>query len=76
MLDFCQILLNIGGFMNDFSQEILLVLLIGVIASATDTDLATNTNILLLILLFLSGQTGSSGSCCSSCPNRTSFFPF
>lgn len=63
--------------MNDFSQEILLVLLIGVIASATDTDLATNTNILLLILLFLSGQTGSSGSCCSSsCPNRTSFFPF
>lgn len=65
--------------MNNFTSEVLLVLLIGVIASATNTDLATNTNILLLILLFLSST--SSGSCCNlnnSCNNGfnlTSFFP-
>ena len=41
----------------NFTQDVLLVLLIGVIAAATDTDLATNTNILLLILLFLSSIT-------------------
>lgn len=63
----------------NFTQDVLLVLLIGVIASATDTDLATNTNILLLILLFLSTQDNTNGSCCSSnlgCGlSRTSFFP-
>lgn len=64
----------------NFTQDVLFVLLIGVIASATDTDLATNTNILLLILLFLSTQDNTNnGSCCSSnlgCGlSRTSFFP-
>ena len=61
----------------NFSNEILLVMLIGIIASATDTDLATNSNILLLLLLILLSTSGS-GSCCStydSCGNRrTSFF--
>lgn len=65
----------------NFTQDVLLVLLIGVIAAATDTDLATNTNILLLILLFLSTQDNLStcSSCCSqnlgSGLSRTSFFP-
>lgn len=64
--------------MNNLTSEVLLVLLIGVIASATGTDLATNTNILLLILLFLSSTGGCGNSCCSSCNNGinlTSFFP-
>ena len=39
----------------NFSQDILLVMLIGIIASASGTDLATNTNILLLLLLALAG---------------------
>ena len=43
-----------------FSNEILLVMLIGV-ASATDTDLANNNNILLLLLVLL--QCG----CCNPC---------
>lgn len=68
--------------MNNFTQDVLFVLLIGVIASATDTDLATNTNILLLILLFLSGNSSCcNNNCCNnSCScnngfNLTSFFP-
>lgn len=61
----------------EFSNEILLVMLIGIIASATDTDLASNTNILLLLLLILLSNSGSSNCCSSfdSCGNRrTSFF--
>lgn len=63
----------------NFSNEILLVMLIGIIASATDTDLATNTNILLLLLLILlSTDNSNSCNCCrsyDSCGNlRTSFF--
>lgn len=60
----------------NFSNEILLVMLIGVIASATNTELASNTNILLLLLLVLI-QCG----CCDPyannnpcCGTRTSFF--
>lgn len=57
-----------------FSQDILIVLLIGVIAQATNTELATNTNFLLLLLLALgayrSGSSTSSnhGNCTSNCP--------
>lgn len=62
----------------NFSNEILLVMLIGIIASATDTDLATNTNILLLLLLILLSNGNSCGNCCSGCDGngnfRTSFF--
>ncbi|MCI6542736.1 MAG: hypothetical protein MR423_02955 [Firmicutes bacterium] len=63
----------------NFSNEILLVMLIGIIASATDTDLANNTNILLLLLLILlsSGGCGYNSCCrsCDSCGNlRTSGF--
>ncbi|MCI6573141.1 MAG: hypothetical protein MSA34_02105 [Firmicutes bacterium] len=62
----------------NFSNEILLVMLIGIIAAATDTDLATNSNILLLLLLILLSTSGSCNSCCTSydsCGNRrTSFF--
>ena len=65
----------------NFSNEILLVMLIGIIASATDTDLATNTNILLLLLLILLSNDGCgcNNNCCNSGCNscggfRTSFF--
>lgn len=57
-----------------FSQDILIVLLIGVIAQATNTELATNTNFLLLLLLALGAyRTGNSsslnsGNCTSNCP--------
>lgn len=64
----------------NFSNEILLVMLIGVVASATDTDLANNTNMLLLLLLVLI-QCGCCNPCnpcdqCNTacCGNRTSFF--
>ena len=66
----------------NFTQDVLFVLLIGLLAEATDTDLATNSTILLLILLFLStNQSGSSQTspCCSSNLGNgfslTSFFP-
>jgi uncharacterized membrane protein YhaH (DUF805 family) len=61
----------------DFSNEILLVMLIGVVASATNTDLANNTNMLLLLLLVLiqCGCCNPSNMCGTSCcGNRTSFF--
>ena len=57
-----------------FSQDILIVLLIGVIAQATNTELATNTNFLLLLLLALgayrsgSSSSSNSGNCTSNCP--------
>lgn len=59
-----------------FSNEILLVMLIGVVASATDTDLANNTNILLLLLLVLlqCGCCNPCDPCNACCGNRTSFF--
>lgn len=44
-----------GGIMN-FSQEILLVLLISIFAQSTGTELATNSNFLLLLLLALSAK--------------------
>ena len=57
-----------------FSQDILIVLLIGVIAQATNTELATNTNFLLLLLLALgayrtgNSSSSNSGNCTSNCP--------
>lgn len=56
----------------NFSQDILLVLLISVVASATGTDLATNSNILLILLLALypSFNNGCQNSCGCSCNNR------
>jgi len=52
---FMQMCFYKGGIMN-FSQEILMVLLISVIAQSTGTELATNSNFLLLLLLSLSGR--------------------
>ena len=56
----------------NFTQNILLVLLIGIIAQATDTDLANNTNILLLLLLILGAYNQNTtsterGNCTSTC---------
>ncbi|MGI5842207.1 MAG: hypothetical protein ACOX6H_02810 [Christensenellales bacterium] len=53
-----------------FSNDILFAFLISVIASATNTDLATNTNILLLLLLALQGN--NSGCCENRCCNPNS----
>lgn len=39
--------------MNNFSDQLLLLILIGVIANANDLDLANNTTILLLLALIL-----------------------
>ena len=61
--------------MNTSSQAILFALLISVIASATNTELANNTNFLLLMLLALIGndnqnqfQNNCCHQCCSSMP--------
>ena len=71
----------------NFSNEILLVILIGIVASATDTDLANNTNMLLLLLFILlrtacCPQPSCPPQCPPLCPGvgqgflgtRTSFF--
>lgn len=57
------------------AQDILLVLLLSVFSSATDTNLATNTNILLILLLALSNNNNFSqyppNTCgCNNCGNR------
>ncbi len=62
------------------NNEILLVLLLSVLTSATDTNLANNTNFLLLLLLALSNSNSSCGctsnfpcNSCSSCGGRAFF---
>ena len=55
------------------TQSILFILLLSVIANATDTNLNTNTNFLLLLLLALGGQNNfNNNGCCSqnTCPNQ------
>ena len=59
----------------NFSQDILMVLLLSTIAQGTGTELATNTNFLLLLLLALNGQNSSGcgfgcNNGCSSCGGR------
>lgn len=49
----------------NISQDILLVLLISIITSATGTDLATNSNILLILLLALTAN--NQGGCTNQC---------
>ncbi len=51
----------------NFTILILFIILIGIIAQATNTDLANNTNILLLLLLALVGLNNNNNfnSCCS-----------
>ena len=56
--------------MNNFSSELLLLILIGVFASANDVDLANNTTILLLLALILFNS--SNNNCC--CRNNLSTF--
>ena len=60
------------------SQNILFVLLLSVIANATDTNLNTNTNFLLLLLLALGGQNNwNNGGCCqNTCPGQNNFNSF
>lgn len=55
--------------MNINALYILFAILISIIAQATNTDLANNTSILLLLLLALGayGQNGNNSSCgCNS----------
>jgi len=52
-----------------FSQNVLIAFLISVIAQATNTDLANNTNILLLLILALGAYDTNTSTCgnCNSC---------
>lgn len=53
--------------MNNFSQELLFLILIGVFANANDVDLSNNTTILLLLALILfNGQSNGCG-CNNNC---------
>ena len=56
----------------NFSQDILLVLLMSILASATGTDLANNSTILLILLLALypNNSYNSQNSCGCGCNNR------
>lgn len=52
----------------NFSNDVLLVLLLSIFASANNIDLNTNTNFLLLLLLILSGLNTGCNSCgCNPC---------
>lgn len=61
----------------NFSNDILLVLLLSIFAQSSGTELSTNSNYLLLLLLALSAQNGCCNySCgcncnpCNSCCNN------
>lgn len=59
----------------NFSQDILIVLLIAIFAQSTGTELANNTNFLLLLLLALAGFNNNrcnTNSCC--CGNYNNYF--
>lgn len=58
----------------NFSQDILLVLLIAIFAQSTNTELANNTNFLLLLLLALAGFNNFGSCCCNGFNNQRSFF--
>lgn len=66
--------------MNTNALYILFAILISIIAQATNTDLANNTSILLLLLLSLGAynQNGNSSCGCNNnncgCNNQRSFF--
>ena len=64
--------------MNTNALYILFAIIIAVIAQATNTDLANNTSILLLLLLALGAynQNGNSCGCNNNCAcnNQRSFF--
>lgn len=54
--------------MNTNALYILFAILISIIAQATNTDLANNTSILLLLLLALGAYGQNNNSCgCNSC---------
>ena len=57
----------------NFSQDILLVLLISILTNATGTELANNSTILLILLLALYGNTSNQSNCNCGCNNRTLF---
>ena len=64
--------------MNNFSQELLLLILIGVVASGNDIDLANNTSILLILALVLFNSSSNCGCNCGcnngcSCRNNSLF---
>ena len=58
----------------NFSQDVLLVLLISIIAGATNTDLANNTNILLILLLALAGNNGFNNCPQNNCMGNPRLF--
>lgn len=51
----------------NFSNDILLVMLISIFTSANDVDLNTNTNFLLLLLLALSASQNNVQNGCNPC---------
>lgn len=53
--------------MNINALYILFAILISIIAQATNTDLANNTSILLLLLLALGAYNQNNSSGCNSC---------
>ena len=54
----------------NFSQDVLLVLLISILASATNTELANNSTILLILLLALAGNNFNNTPNPQCCSNR------
>ncbi len=51
----------------NFSQDVLLILLISIFTNATNTELFTNTNFLILLLLILSMNNYNTSTCPYSC---------
>lgn len=55
--------------MNNLSQEFLLLIILGVVASASNVDLANNTTILLLLALTLFDTNGNNCNGDCNCNN-------
>lgn len=60
--------------MNNLSEEILLLLILGVVANANNVDLANNTSILLLLGLILFNSNNRCGCGCNNGCSGQSFF--
>ena len=61
--------------MNNFTEEILLLIILGVFANANNVDLANNTSILLILALILFNSNHNNNCCCNnSCSGQINSF--
>ena len=59
---------------NNFTQELLILFMLGVFANANDVDLANNTSILLLLALILFNNNSNGCMCRNGCGGNNFLF--